>query len=154
MRLLKISEKGKGSRIQGKISFIISKIFRQLVILIDLKRLIIVCFPKQNLQVTKFNLVTDLQIMLPNVTHSHFNSECNTERGCIDQLYIELGPKSLIYNILKFCYLIIFFPKTHPSFGWNLNFQLVTLCLCAKSPRSNGLPSRKSKRNRKMEIRA
>ena len=29
--------------------------------------------------------------MLSNVTHSRFNPECNTERGCIDQLYIELG---------------------------------------------------------------
>ncbi len=46
------------------------------------------------MHVTKFNLVTDLQIMLSNVTHSHFNSECNTERGCIDQLYIELGLQS------------------------------------------------------------
>ena len=46
------------------------------------------------MQVTKFNLVTDLQIMLSNVTHSHFNPECNTERGCIDQLYIELGMQS------------------------------------------------------------
>jgi hypothetical protein len=42
-------------------------------------------------QVTKFNLVTDLQIMLSNVPHSSFLFECNTERGCIDQLYIELG---------------------------------------------------------------
>ena len=39
--------KGKGSRIQGKISLIISKILRQLVTLINLKRLIIVCVPKQ-----------------------------------------------------------------------------------------------------------
>ena len=43
------------------------------------------------MQGTKFNLVTDLQIMLFNVTHSNFNFECNTERGPIDQLYIELG---------------------------------------------------------------
>ena len=43
------------------------------------------------MQVTKFNLVTDLQIMLFNVTHSNFYFECNTERGSIDQLYIELG---------------------------------------------------------------
>ena len=43
------------------------------------------------MQVTKFNLVTDLQIMLSNVTHSHFQFECNTERGFIEQLYIELG---------------------------------------------------------------
>ena len=43
------------------------------------------------MQVTKFNLVTDLQIMLSNVTHSSFLFECNTKRGCIDQLYIELG---------------------------------------------------------------
>ena len=33
------------------------------------------------MQGTKFNLVTDLQIMLFNVTHSNFNFECNTERG-------------------------------------------------------------------------
>ena len=46
------------------------------------------------MQVTKFNLVTDLQIMLSNVTHSNFYFECNTERGSLDQLYIELG---LIY---------------------------------------------------------
>ena len=43
------------------------------------------------MQVTKFNLVIDLQIMLSNVTHSNFYFECNTERGSIDQLYIELG---------------------------------------------------------------
>ena len=29
--------------------------------------------------------------MLSNVPHSNFYFECNTERGCIDQLYIELG---------------------------------------------------------------
>ena len=43
------------------------------------------------MQVIKFNLITDLQIMLSNVTHSDFYSECNTERGFIEQLYIELG---------------------------------------------------------------
>ena len=43
------------------------------------------------MQVTKFNLVTDLQFMLSNVPYSSFLFECNTERGCIDQLYIELG---------------------------------------------------------------
>jgi hypothetical protein len=43
------------------------------------------------MQVTKFNLVTDLQIMLSNVPYSSFLFECNTEKGCIDQLYIELG---------------------------------------------------------------
>ena len=43
------------------------------------------------MQVTKFNPVADLQIMLSNVTHSNFYFECNTERGSIDQLYIELG---------------------------------------------------------------
>ena len=47
------------------------------------------------MQVTKFNLVTDLQIMLSNVTHSNFYFECNTERGSIDQLYIELGSSLL-----------------------------------------------------------
>ena len=36
-------------------------------------------------------VVTDLQIMLSNVTDSRFYPECNTERGFIDQLYIELG---------------------------------------------------------------
>ena len=46
------------------------------------------------MQVTKFNLVTDLKIMLSNVTHSHFYFECNKERGPIDQLYIELGLNS------------------------------------------------------------
>ena len=43
------------------------------------------------MQVTKFNLVTDPQIMLSNVTHSNFYFGCNKERGPIDQLYIELG---------------------------------------------------------------
>ena len=43
------------------------------------------------MQVTKFNLITDLQIMLSNLTHSNLYFECNTERGSIDQLYIELG---------------------------------------------------------------
>ena len=33
--------------------------------------------------------------MLSNVTHSNFNFECNKERGCIDQLYIELGMHTL-----------------------------------------------------------
>ena len=49
------------------------------------------------MQVTKFNLITDLQIMLCNVTYSNFYFECNTERGSKDQLYIELGkyPDSL-----------------------------------------------------------
>ena len=50
------------------------------------------------MQVTKFNLVTDLKIMLSNVTHSHFYFECNKERGPIDQLYIELG----YYLIMKY----------------------------------------------------
>ena len=45
--LLFISEKGKGSRMQGNISLIISKILRKLVTQFNLKRLIIVCFPKQ-----------------------------------------------------------------------------------------------------------
>ena len=45
------------------------------------------------MQVTKFNLVTDLQIMISNVTHSNFYFECNKERSPIDQLYIELGKK-------------------------------------------------------------
>ena len=45
------------------------------------------------MQVTKFNLVTDLQIMLSNVTHSNFYFECNTDRGSIDQLYVyRTGP--------------------------------------------------------------
>ena len=47
------------------------------------------------MQVTKFNLVTYLQIMLSNATHSNFHFECNTERGSIDQLYIELGSKQI-----------------------------------------------------------
>ena len=68
-----------------------SKIFRQSMTLINVKRLIIVCFPKQIYASYPINLVTDLQIMLSNVTHSNFNFECNTERGSIDQLYIELG---------------------------------------------------------------
>ena len=32
--------------------------------------------------------------MLSNVPHSNFYFESNTERGCIDQLYIELGQYS------------------------------------------------------------
>ena len=57
------------------------------------------------MQVTKFNLVTDLQIMLSNVTHSNFNFECNTERGSIDQLYIELGLK-LIATVRKVAWFV------------------------------------------------
>ena len=60
------------------------------------------------MQVTKFNLVTDLPIMLSNVTHSNLYFECNTERGPIDQLYIELG--YLLKKILKpaiFCHLAL-----------------------------------------------
>ena len=49
------------------------------------------------MQVTKFSLVTDLQIMLSNVTHSNFKFECNKERGSIDQLYIELGLEPVWY---------------------------------------------------------
>ena len=48
------------------------------------------------MQVTKFNLVTDLKIMLSNVTHSHFYFECNKERGPKDQLYIELGIQPIL----------------------------------------------------------
>ena len=43
-RLLIICEKGKGSRIQGNIIFIMRKVFRKLVTPINLTRLIIVCF--------------------------------------------------------------------------------------------------------------
>ena len=53
------------------------------------------------MQGTKFNLVTDLQIMLFNVTHSNSNFECNKERGFIDQLYIELGIYPNNWN--KYC---------------------------------------------------
>ena len=53
------------------------------------------------MQVTKFNLVTDLQIMLFNVTHSNSNFECNKEKGYIDQLYIELGFLGSIYRTSK-----------------------------------------------------
>ena len=35
--------------------------------------------------------------MLSNVTDSRFYPECNTERGFIDQLYIELGFDVLIH---------------------------------------------------------
>ena len=51
------------------------------------------------MQVTKFNLVTDLKIMLSNVTHSHFYFECNKERGPIDQLYIELGKNKKSFGL-------------------------------------------------------
>ena len=57
------------------------------------------------MQVTKFNLVTDLQIMLSNVPYSIFLFECNTERGCIDQLYIELGLNvlcSILVQMVRF----------------------------------------------------
>ena len=57
------------------------------------------------MQVTKFNLVTDLQIMLSNVTHSNFYFECNKERGSIDQLYIELVSNIALYQTINnfFC---------------------------------------------------
>ena len=46
--------------------------------------------------------------MLSNVTHSNFYFECNTERGFIDQLYIELGQKLRIKFVetalVKPCY--------------------------------------------------
>ena len=45
-------------------------------------------------------LVTDLQIIRSNVTDSHFYAECNTERGFIDQLYIELGLAVFWYKLL------------------------------------------------------
>ena len=60
-----------------------SKIFRKLVTLINLKRLIIhSLFLKTNKckLCTKFNLVTDLQIMLSNVPDSRFHPECITQR--------------------------------------------------------------------------
>ena len=63
------------------------------------------------MQVTKFDLVTDLKIMLSNVTHSHFNFECNKERGPIDQLYIELGPHPRFENLttsLLYLHLLLF----------------------------------------------
>ena len=44
-----------------------------------------------SLQVTKFNLVADLQIMLSNVPDPCFYPECNTEWSFIDQPHIELG---------------------------------------------------------------
>ena len=57
------------------------------------------------MQVTKFNLVTDLKIMLSNVTHSHFYFECNKERDPIDQLYIELGIcTAKKYELKSFCF--------------------------------------------------
>ena len=57
------------------------------------------------MQVTKFNLVTDLQIMLFNVTHSNSNFECNKERGFIDQLYVELAPEQMSLPINDLPYL-------------------------------------------------
>ena len=39
------------------------------------------------MQGTKFNLVTDLQIMLFNVTHSNSNFECNKERDSRSTVY-------------------------------------------------------------------
>ena len=62
------------------------------------------------MQVTKFNLVTDLQIMLSKVTHSNFYFECNTERGSIDQLYIELGLN--VSKLLPFKSLTSFFRQS------------------------------------------
>ena len=43
--------------------------------------------------------------MLSNVPDSHFYPECNTERGFIDQLYIELGLKQSNTNfwLMNFC---------------------------------------------------
>jgi hypothetical protein len=69
------------------------------------------------MQVTKFNLVTDLQIMLSNVTDSHFYPECNTERGFIHQLYIELGFMPKIY------YFIYDSIPLHPSVSKLLSLQ-------------------------------
>ena len=37
--------------------------------------------------------------MLSNVTHSNSYFECNKKRGCIDQLYIELGLKQNIPGV-------------------------------------------------------
>ena len=37
--------------------------------------------------------------MLSNVTHSNFYFEYNTERGSIDQLYIELGIIQMMKNV-------------------------------------------------------
>ena len=34
--------------------------------------------------------------MLSNVTHSNSYFECNKKRGCIDQLYIELGYQGIL----------------------------------------------------------
>ena len=65
------------------------------------------------MQVTKFNLVTDLQIMLSNVTNSSFYFECNKERGPIDHLYIELGYESVLSLTFK-----DFFVLALPSDSW------------------------------------
>ena len=40
------------------------------------------------MQITKFNLVTDLQIMLSNIPDSRFYPECNTERDFIGGFYL------------------------------------------------------------------
>ena len=39
--------------------------------------------------------------MLSNVTHSNSYFECNKKRGCIDQLYIELGVKSSNFTLAE-----------------------------------------------------
>ena len=68
------------------------------------------------MQVTKFNLVTDLQIMLSNVTHSNFCFKCNKERGPIDQLYIELG----VYSSKRQPYQKLFL-------SWLINYRILGL---------------------------
>ena len=54
--------------------------------------------------------------MLSNVTDSRFYPECNTERGFIDQLYIELGTD-------YFCTMYI--PNTYDVKGTLRKFEQV-----------------------------
>ena len=83
------------------------------------------------MQVTKFNLVTDLKIMLSNVTHSHFYFECNKERGPIDQLYIELGLRQIFAKAKKYYLarprpnLFYFFEQYYKYIGNRQNLKLM-----------------------------
>jgi hypothetical protein len=63
-----------------------------------LTRLNIVCFPKQ------INVSYQIQSSYRSTNHvadSSFYFECNTDRGIIDQLYIELGMQSAFRHIFK-----------------------------------------------------
>ena len=55
--------------------------------------------------------------MLSNVTHSNSYFECNKKRGCIDQLYIELGFEHEVWHHYERneSRLILFFDYWNPD---------------------------------------